>query len=221
MTPLARALLALVLTFPGLAHAEADAPPPARGVVAPKRPTPPTPPARSPSRASPAPAPSPSPPPAPKPLPPADLELLVRRTLAAAPVHLPRGVSLVRVTTSLPVVVPLRTTTTTLELTPPPRRAGAFTTTAVLVFHENDAILARAPVTLQLLASKDATPEVPKGTPVVLVVKRDAFEISTPAVTSEGGDVGEVVSVLLRASGRTLRAQLAAHDRAIAVEDPR
>jgi hypothetical protein len=45
--------------------------------------------------------------------------------------------------------------------------------------------------------------------------------VSTPAVTAGDADVGDVVQVLLRPSGRALRAQLVAKDRALAVEDGR
>ncbi len=52
-------------------------------------------------------------------------------------------------------------------------------------------------------------------------VRRGLIEVSTQAVTSADGDIGDVVQVLLRPSGRALRAQLVARDRSIAVEDGR
>lgn len=159
--------------------------------------------------------------PASKPLTAAELEVVVREAIERGDAKLPRGTSVTRVTSSLPVVVPVGTTKTGLELTPPPRRPGVSSTTAVITFAKGEALLGRSPVTLEITASKDALPEVPKGTPVVLVVRRDGFEITTAGITSEAGDVGEVVSVLLRPSGRSFRAQLVTHERAVAVEDPR
>jgi hypothetical protein len=53
------------------------------------------------------------------------------------------------------------------------------------------------------------------------VVSRGLVEVTTPAVTSADADIGDVVQVLLRPSGRALRAELVAKDRALALEDGR
>jgi hypothetical protein len=233
------ALALPLLLIPTWAHAEveasADTEPSAHRTsgaaaprpLAPKKPTAPSsghiaPPVALAVHAAPAPAlASPSAHAAPAPLLGAELEAVVRSALESATTKLPRGAALTRVRALAPVVVPAGTTRTTIDVTPPPRRAGVSSTTAVLVFWRGDTLAARSPVTLEITASRDAAPEVPKGTPVLLVVKREGFEVTTPALTATDGDVGETISVLLRPSGRSLRAQLATRERAIAVEGPR
>lgn len=212
------ALVVAALLAPAGARADGDpspAPSASSGPSRPKRPTPPKAPSQAQAKAE---APKPA---APAPLAPAELEAVVRSALEGSAVKLPRGVTLVKVRALGTVSVPSGTTRTTLELTPPPRRPGTSSTTAILAFWKGDALAARAPVTLELRGALEAAPEVPKGTPVVLVVRREQFEITTAATTSEAADVGEIVQVLLRPSGRAMRAQLATRDRAIAVEDPR
>ena len=226
MRPLATTVLALAtLLAPLAARADdgegaAKAPPAkaaiAAGPVHPKRPTPPKAPSQIQAKAE-----APAKANAPSPLAAAELEAVVRSALEGSAVKLPRGVTVTKVRALGPVTVPPGTTRTTLEMTPPARRAGTSTTTAILVFWRGDTLAARAPVTLELRGTPEAAPEVPKGTPVVLVVKREQFEITTAATTAADADVGEIVSVLLRPSGRSMRAQLATRDRAIAVEDPR
>jgi flagella basal body P-ring formation protein FlgA len=61
--------------------------------------------------------------------------------------------------------------------------------------------------------------ELVKGAPVTLVVRRGLVEVTAPAVLSVDADVGDIVQVLLRPSGRAMRAHLVAKDRAVALED--
>jgi flagella basal body P-ring formation protein FlgA len=94
--------------------------------------------------------------------------------------------------------------------------------TGVLVFWKESDVVLRIPIHLDLSVPPEALIyDVPKGVALTLVVKRGLVEISTQAVTSSDADVGDVVQVLLRPSGRALRAEIVAKDRAIAVEDGR
>jgi hypothetical protein len=134
--------------------------------------------------------------------------------------RLPRGAAIkaIRATSQIPLPPPPRRST--IEVTPPPRRAGAVTATAVVTVWKDDVIVGRIPVAIDLDVPPEALVwEVPKGAPVVLVVKRDTFEVSAPAVAGNDGDIGDVITVLLRPSGRQIRAKLIAKDRAVAMEE--
>jgi flagella basal body P-ring formation protein FlgA len=92
----------------------------------------------------------------------------------------------------------------------------------VLVFWRDEAVIGRVPVSLDLSVPPEALIwEVPKGASITVVVQRAGIEVSAPAVASTDGDIGDVVSVLLRPSGRSMRARIATRERAIAIEDGR
>jgi hypothetical protein len=153
-----------------------------------------------------------------------ELTELARTAIATSAVHLPKGATLVaaRPSAGTAVDIPVAPSRVTIDVTPPPRRAGAITATAVLVFWKDAEISARVPLHLELSVPPEALLfDVPKGAVLTLVVRRGLIEVSTQAVASTDGDIGDVVQVLLRPSGRVLRAQLVARDRAVAVEDGR
>jgi hypothetical protein len=153
-----------------------------------------------------------------------ELAELARGALASSNVRLPKGakVTAARPSTEGEVLVPIAPTRITIDLTPPARRVGKVVTAAVLVFWKDADIVARTPLRLDLTVPPEAMVfDVPKGGVVTLVVRRGLVEVSTPAITSVEADVGDVVQVLLRPSGRALRAEIVAPDRAIAVEDGR
>jgi hypothetical protein len=155
---------------------------------------------------------------------PGELAALARGALASSNVRLPKGakVTAARPSTEGEVLVPIAPTRITIDLTPPARRVGKVITAAVLVFWKDADIVARTPLRLDLTVPPEAMVfDVPKGGVVTLVVRRGLVEVSTPAVTSVEADVGDVVQVLLRPSGRALRAEIVAPARAIAVEDGR
>lgn len=153
-----------------------------------------------------------------------ELTELARTAISTSAVRLPKGATLVaaRPGAASNLDIPIAPSRVTIEITPPPRRAGSVTATAVLVFWKEADISARVPLHLDLAVPPEALLfDVPKGGILTLVVRRGLIEVSTQAVTSADADIGDIVQVLLRPSGRALRAQVVARDRAIAVEDGR
>jgi hypothetical protein len=153
-----------------------------------------------------------------------ELTELARNAIATSSVHLPKGATLVaaRPSAGAAVDIPVAPSRVTIDVTLPPRRAGTIMTTAVLVFWKDADVSARVPLHLELSVPPEALLfDVPKGGVLTLVVRRGLIEVSTQAVASADGDIGDIVQVLLRPSGRVLRAQIVAKDRAVAVEDGR
>lgn len=149
-----------------------------------------------------------------------ELETAVEEAIRTSAPKLPKGASITGVRAASAIPLPPKRTRTTIEVTPPPRKAGPIAVSAVLVFWNEAAVVGRAPVTIDMMVPPEAlVPDVPKGSSLILVVRKNLVEVSGPAVTSEAGDVGDIVPVLLRPSGRSLRAELVAKDRAIAVDD--
>lgn len=152
----------------------------------------------------------------------AELTTAVRDAIVASAPRLPKGAAVTGVRGPAAPAVPREITRAALEVTPPPRKAGAVAASAVLVLWQGDRVAARVPVTLELSVPPEALAyDVPKGSPVVLVVRKALVEVSAPAVAAVDGDVGDVIPVLLRPSGRSLRARLVSKDRAVATEDLR
>lgn len=153
---------------------------------------------------------------------PVEIDRIAREAIAASPPAIPKGTTIKSIRCTTTPEIPDSPSNVTIDVTKPARRAGISSTSAVLTFHRDASIAARVAVTLELdMSPEAATFDVPKGAPLVLVIKRGLLEITTPAVTSEGADLGDVVQVLLRPSGRALRGQIVAKDRAIAVEELR
>ncbi len=153
-----------------------------------------------------------------------ELTELARTALVSASVRLPKGATLLsaRPSAGSNVEIPIAPSRVSIDLTPPARRAGPITATAVLVFWKDEEVSARVPLHLDLSVPHEALVyDVPKGGSIVLVVRRGLVEVSAPAVASADADIGDVVQVLLRPSGRALRAKIIAKDRAVAVEDGR
>lgn len=153
-----------------------------------------------------------------------ELTELARTAVTSSGARLPKGAVIVAARPSAGGVVeiPIAPSRVTIEVTPPPRRAGAVVATAVLAFWKDADVAARVPLHLDLSVPPEALVfDVPKGGVLTLVVRRGLIEVTTQAVASADGDIGDVVQVLLRPSGRALRAQIVAKDRAVAVEDGR
>jgi hypothetical protein len=153
-----------------------------------------------------------------------ELAELARTALSSSVVRLPKGATVLAAHPSSAgkLLVPVAPSHVTIDVTPPARRAGPVTATAVLVFWKDTEIAARVPLRLDLSIPPEALIyDVPKGRFVTLVVRRGLVEVTAPAVASSDGDVGDVIQVLLRPSGRALRAEIIANDRAVAVEDGR
>jgi len=151
-----------------------------------------------------------------------ELLAIAREAVAASSARLPKGARIVGVRTAAAVEIPVAPSRVAAEITPAPRRAGSVTTTAVLTFFRGADIASRLPVSLDLVVPPEALVfDLPKGTPVSLVVRRGLVEVTTSAVTSVDADLGDTIQVLVRPSGRALRARLVARDRAVADEEAR
>jgi len=151
-----------------------------------------------------------------------ELTEIARAAIATSRARLPKGATVSTVHATASADVPLATDRVTIEVTTPPRRAGSVTTPAVLTFWRTADVAGRLPITLELSVPPEALVfDTSKGATLTLVVRRGLVEVTAPAVLATDADIGDVVQVLLRPSGRALRAQLVAKDRAIAVEDAR
>lgn len=149
-----------------------------------------------------------------------ELAELARNAISSGSIRLPKGAVVSGARPTADAQMPIATTRVTIEMTPPPRKAGKVVATAVLVFWKESDIAGRLPIAIELSVPPEAMIfDVAKGASLTLVVQRGDVEVSAPAVTSADADVGDVVQVLLRPSGRAFRARIVAKDRAVAVED--
>jgi hypothetical protein len=108
-----------------------------------------------------------------------------------------------------------------VELPPVPRRAGPTTLQATITFvsAENETPIYRTIVPLDIaLPPEAAFAEIPKGAPIQLVVKKGLIEVSVPGNAAVDADVGAIVPVSLKPSGRIIRARAIDKDHAVAVE---
>jgi hypothetical protein len=97
-----------------------------------------------------------------------------------------------------------------------PRRAGEWSTTVMVAFDGGGQRLARVAVAAVFdVSAEGAAPDVSKGAAITLVVKTGLVEISTKAVANDNADVGDTLPVMLRPSGKVVRAKLIAKDRAL------
>ncbi len=146
----------------------------------------------------------------------AELEAAVR---TAGNAGLPRGVTLSTVRPPGSVVVPDGWTSVRLEMGKPPRRTGAWSTSAMLVFAKEAEPLARIPVGLEVtLGAEAAVPDMAHGSSVTLLIRTGPIEVSTTALVGADGDIGAVVPVTVKSSGRPLRARVLDHDHVLLEE---
>lgn len=147
---------------------------------------------------------------------------ITRAAVASSGTRLPKGATITSVHATATADIPAARDRVTIEVTAPARRSGAVSTPALLTFWKAADITARLPIIIELSVPPEALVfEVPKGAALSLVVRRGLVEVTAPAVLAVDADIGDVVQVLLRPSGRALRAQLVARDRALAVEESR
>jgi hypothetical protein len=108
----------------------------------------------------------------------------------------------------------------TAELPAPTRRAGSVNVVATVSFYSDSEIAARITVPVELLVSAEAlVPDVAKGATITLVVQRGLVEVSIPGTAAADGDLGGVLPVMLKPSGRIVRARIVDKDHAVSVED--
>ncbi len=151
---------------------------------------------------------------------PEEVDALVRGALAAKP-H--RGVSVEAVRQDRPVDVADGWNRVDVAVPRAPKKAGAFSTTAILSFlNEDGEPLGRLAVPVALSVSAEgALFDAPRGSSLTLVVRRSLVEVRVPAAANADADIGDPLPVQIRLSGRVVRARLVAKDEALAVEEPR
>jgi hypothetical protein len=148
-----------------------------------------------------------------------DVNALVRDALVQKP--LGRGVALVAVRADHPVDVADGWARIDVDVPRAPKRQGTFATAAIASFMspEGEAI-ARISVPLELgVSAEGSTYDAARGGAVTLVIRRGYIEVRAGGISMADGDVGDVVPIQLRQSGRVLRARLVSRDEAVAVED--
>ncbi len=147
----------------------------------------------------------------------ADVDKLVRA--AIEPARIPRGATVTTVRATA-LQVPDGFDRVTVDLPTLPRRAGAVTVTAAMSFVSEGDVLARITVPVDFNVPTEAlVPDVAKGAAITLLVRRGLVEVSISAVAGADGDTGGILPVLLRPSGRVVRARIVDKDHAVALED--
>lgn len=139
---------------------------------------------------------------------------------AIAEMHLPRGASLVNVRAAA-AEVPADYQRVLVDLPTLPRRVGPTTAQATITFvGENGNALQKTITPVELVLPADAAiAQIPRGAPITLVVRRGLVEVSITAVAAIDGDVGEIIPVTIRPSGRMMRARAIDKDHAVSVEE--
>jgi Chaperone for flagella basal body P-ring formation len=146
-----------------------------------------------------------------------DIDKLVREGIE--PARIPRGAKLAAVR-GVAVPVPDGYDKVSVDLPAMPRRAGTVTMTAAVTFAAQGEVLARITVPVDLEVSPEALiPDVAKGAAITLVVRRGLVEVSIGAVAGADGDTGGILPVLLKPSGRVVRARIVDKDHAVSIEE--
>lgn len=146
-----------------------------------------------------------------------EIDQITRRTVDGG--VLPRGASLAAVRPSAAVEIPAGWDTVRAKLPQRPHHPGVVRSTALLTFTAGADTLASLPVPIELsLTAEGAAWDLPRGGVVKVVVRRGAVEIEAPAVAGADADVGSVLPVTLKASGRVVRVKLLDREHAELVE---
>ncbi len=149
---------------------------------------------------------------------PADIDRLVRA--AVDPTRLPKGATIALVRGAA-IEVPDGFDRVSAELPALPRRSGSVMVTASVSFLQEGVVLARVAVPVEIAIPAEALiPDGSKGAPILLIVRRGLVEVSIGGVAGADGDAGGVLPVLLRPSGRVVRAHVVDKDHAVAIEEP-
>jgi hypothetical protein len=145
-----------------------------------------------------------------------DLERLTR---AALPAAMPRGATLTALRAPKSVELADGWDTVTARIPRPPHRVGSFPSTVTLAFLSGGESLAE--ISFPIDVTVDATGaafDVARGGQLTLIVKRGLVEIDAPALATTDADLGAIIPVTLRPSGRVVRARLVTVDRAELVD---
>jgi hypothetical protein len=148
----------------------------------------------------------------------ADVATAIRSALTST--GLPRGATMANIR-AVATEVPADYQRVAVELPRLPRRAGTTTVQATVTFlGEDETPLQKAITPVELVLPPEAAfPEIARGSTLTLVVRRGLVEVSVPAIAAADGDVGAILPVTLKPSGRVLRARTIDKDHAVALEE--
>ncbi|HSO36138.1 MAG TPA: flagella basal body P-ring formation protein FlgA, partial [Labilithrix sp.] len=135
------------------------------------------------------------------------------------PTRIPRGVTITAVR-AVALPVPDGFDKVTVDLPTMPRRAGTVTVTAAVAFVAQGDVVARMTVPVDFAVTAEAlVPDVAKGAAITLLVRRGLVEVSIGAVAGADGDLGGILPILLKPSGRVVRARVIDKDHAVSIEE--
>lgn len=147
----------------------------------------------------------------------ADVDRIVRAAVDTT--KLPKGASILSVKSAPTLDVPDGFEQTSAELVNVPRRAGTVVGSVTLVFKAGGDAILRVNVPIDVNVPPEALiPDVTKGAPITLLVKKGLVEVSIGGVAATDAEIGGTLPVLLKPSGRVVRARLLDKDHAIAIE---
>ena len=137
---------------------------------------------------------------------------LSRPSIASA---LPSGVTVVHVEATSDFTAPEGTHIGRATLPKLPKTVGTFHTTANVELLFEDEKIAQIPIAVVVdISDAAAAPELRKGSKITVIVERETLSVATEATLTKDCDVGDVTSVTLSATGRTVRAKITSRKRA-------
>ena len=140
-------------------------------------------------------------------------------TRAALPAKMPRGASLTALRAPKSIDVADGWDAITARIPRPPHRVGSFPTTVTLAFMSGVETLAEISFPIDVtVTAEGAAYDLARGAQLTLIVKRGLVEVEAPAFATTDADIGTILPVTLRPSGRVVRARLLAADRAELVD---
>ena len=140
-------------------------------------------------------------------------------TRAALPATMPRGTALTALRTPKSIDVADGWDTITASVPRPPHRIGSFPTTVTLGFMSGVERLAEISFPIDVtVTAEGAAFDLARGGQLTLIVKRGLVEVEAQAFAAADADIGAVLLVTLRPSGRVVRARLLTADRAELVD---
>lgn len=146
---------------------------------------------------------------------PKDLRALVEPRVRAA---LPAGVSLNDLRVSRALLASPRLAVGHVRVPKLVRREGTLTVTASVDLTHEGSVVARLPVTLELLLSQEAAqPLVRKGSRVDLMIQRGQARISASGVALDDAELGETRSFRVSSTSKVLRARIESATLAVVV----
>lgn len=122
---------------------------------------------------------------------------------------LPEGVRLLGVQPKAGATLPLLATVGECSLPVLPRRPGPSTTTAMVEFLHDGALVRRVAVQVRLLLSEQAArPGVQRGSPITLVIQRGSATVSAQGVALQDSEIGQTASFRVQPTGRIVQARI-------------